>query len=73
MRLEALEVDHPNPEPWPKLSQRRVIPAKWWADRGSNPRWVTVCHLRWWQVWRLLRIRPRRYWPLRLAKEVRGE
>lgn len=75
MVLEVLECDAPYEGAgyWPMGTPRRVVPAHWWLHAAKNPEWVFVCYLRWWQLWRLLRIRPRRYWPLRLrsVKEAR--
>jgi len=71
-RLEVFECDRPSgQDPCGFVEiKRRVVPAHWWLHAAVNGKWVTVCDLHWWQLWRLLRIRPRRYWPLRLRWRI---
>ncbi len=73
MILEVLECDAPPHTYMPFFGEcKRVVPAGWWTHAARNPKWVKVCRLRWWSLWRLLRLGSRlHYWPLRL-KTRRG-
>ena len=76
MILEVMTCDAPYGEifdPFGSTEIRRVVPAHWWVHAAENPKWVPVCRLRWWQLWRLLRVKPRRYWPLRLRFDTQGD
>jgi hypothetical protein len=70
MILEAIECDAPFDSPLLVLRQtKRIIPADWWLHAAQNPKWVKVCDLRWWQLWRLRRID--QCWPCRLMHKGR--
>ena len=62
--LEALECSNPLPCPYGIAEPKWIIPAGWWSC--DDLQWVEVVTLHIWQIWRLFRIRPLNYYPLRI-------
>lgn len=73
MVLEVLVCDSPKCDRlrYIRQSKERVVPAGWWMWAATNQEWVKVIRLRWWQMWRMLRMKRSDYWPLRLRHKRR--
>lgn len=64
LTLEAYECDR-DCKYFGQSETRHVIPAGWWAWCADGS-WSRVCVIKWWQTWKLTRLRKLHYWPLRM-------